>query len=272
MGWKQKRYNRIHWQNRPSTSTALNAENLNHMDAFLNEIDNALISFDAQKLDVETANGMIRTISIDVNAGIITAVQLDGTSFAWDFNTEKIPVSFSLSQGGILTMTTEDGTRFTANISDLIKEYVFDDSETVGFSRRFESSEDNGKGTYHVTAVIKSGSINAEHLDPDYRADIQQFKNDSESSANDSLLYSKDSKRWAVGDEEYDVSLTDNSKYYSEQSRMEYERAKNEAERAGQYADFAIPDFMLINNRLYIKRKGSVDFVVQNNRLYAKLA
>ena len=227
MAWTTKKYARINWKNRPSTATALGATNLNRMDVFLNEIDNGMIEFEASKLNVELAKKMFVSLTIDVNTGIITATQYDGTVFTWDLNLEKIPVSFSLSEDGVLTMTTEDGTEFTANIADLIKEYVFDDSDTIGFSKRFDTTDEDPKGTYHVTAVVKNGSINEEHLNPDYRSDIQRFTNTAQTAANDSLQYSKDSKRWAVGDAEYEGSNTDNSKYYKEQA----EAARDQAEK-----------------------------------------
>lgn len=226
MAWNTKRYARINWKNRPSTATALGATNLNRMDAFLNEVDNALIEFDASKLSVELANKMFVSLTIDVNTGIITATQYDGTIYTWDLNLEKIPVSFSLSEDGVLTMTTEDGTEFTANIADLIKEYVFDDSDTIGFSKEFKTTDDDPKGTYHVTAVVKAGSIKSEHLNPDYRADIQNLTNTAQEAANDSLQYSKDSKRWAVGDAEYPGSEDDNAKKYKELA----EAARDQAE------------------------------------------
>ena len=196
MAYNKKKYIRINWKNRPSTATALGATNLNHMDVFLNEVDNALIEMEAAKLDIVTANSMIAGITFDKDKGLMTVRELNGTTYTYDWNVEKIPVSFSLSEDGILTMTTQDGTQFTANIADLIKDYVFDDSDTIAFTKEFQT-EDN---SYHVGASVKNGSIKAEHLDPDYRADIQNFSNVAQTAANDALTYSKDSKRWAVGD------------------------------------------------------------------------
>jgi len=219
MAWNEKRYNRINWKNRPSTATALGATNLNHMDVFLNEVDNALIEFDANKLNIATANSMLARLNIDTETGVVTATQLDGTVYSWDLNLEKIPVSFSLSEDGVLTMVTDDGTEFTANIADMIKEYVFDDSDTIAFEKTYQQNDNGGKGAYHVTAIIKAGSITGEHLDPDYRTDIQQYSNNAQTSANDSLQYSKDSKRWAVGDEAYEGSDKDNSKWYQNLSK-----------------------------------------------------
>ena len=43
MAYTNKKYARINWQNLPAMTTALGATNMNHMDVFLNEVDNALI-------------------------------------------------------------------------------------------------------------------------------------------------------------------------------------------------------------------------------------
>lgn len=231
MAYNKKKYIRINWKNRPSTATALGATNLNHMDVFLNEVDNALIEMEAAKLDIVTANSMIAGITFDKDKGLMTVRELNGTTYTYDWNVEKIPVSFSLSEDGILTMTTQDGTQFTANIADLIKDYVFDDSDTIAFTKEFQTGDDS----YHIGASVKNGSIKAEHLDPDYRADIQNFSNIAQTAANDALTYSKDSKRWAVGDTSYEGSETDNSKYYKEQAenaRDAAEKARDEAQAA----------------------------------------
>ena len=233
--WDSKKYNRINWKNRPSTATALGATNLNKIDVFCNEVDNAMIQMDAGKLDIATANSMLASVSFDQDTGVFTFKELHGTTYTYDLNLEKIPVSFTLTEEGILIMTTEDGTEWECNIADLIKDYVFDDSETIAFEKEFVSTDDEGKGSYHVSASVKAGSINETHLDPDYRADILTYKTQAQEAANDSLDYSKDSKRWAVGDAEYEGSATDNSKYYKEQA----EAAKTAAEQARDEAQAA---------------------------------
>lgn len=228
MAYTEKKYNRINWRNSPSTATAVGATNLNRMDVFLNEVDNALITMEAAKLNIATANSMIASITFDKDKGLMTVRELNGTTYTYDWNVEKIPVSFSLSEDGILTMTTQDGTQFTANIADLIKDYVFDDSDTIAFTKEFRAEDD----AYHIGASVKNGSIKAEHLDPDYKADIQNFSNVAQTAANDALTYSKASKRWAVGDSSFEGSATDNSKYYKEQAeaaKIAAEKARDEA-------------------------------------------
>lgn len=231
--WDSKKFARINWQNRPSTTTALGATNLNKIDVFCNDVDNALIQFDAQKLNIEVANSMLASVQYDQSKGQWTFKSLDGATYTFDQNIEKIPVSFSLSETGVLTMVTEDGTEYTANIADLIKDYVFDDSDTVAFSKEFVEEDDEGKGAYHISASVKDGSIGEKHLNPDYRSDILAYKTQAQEAANDALTYSKDSKRWAVGDSEYEGSETDNSKYYKEQAeaaKAAAEKARDEAE------------------------------------------
>ena len=213
MPWNSKKYNRINWKNRPATATALGATNLNKMDVFLNEVDNYLITLDAGKLDISTANDMLKTLEIDTENGKIKATTLGGTEYDWDLNIEKIPASFSLQEDGKIIMTTDDGTQYEANIADAIRDYDFQDTDTIGFTKTYDEPGQEGnynnKGTYTVKANLKPGSVKAEHLDPDWRAEVQQFKNDAESAAADSLQYSKDSKRWAVGDESVPDSDTD---------------------------------------------------------------
>ena len=84
------------------------------MDVFLNEVDDALVLFDAQKLNISVANSMLKSVEYDTENGIWTFKQLDGTEYVFDQNIEKIPVSFSLTEDGVLIMTTEDGTEYTA--------------------------------------------------------------------------------------------------------------------------------------------------------------
>lgn len=233
--WSEKQYNRINWKNRPSTTTPLGQTNLNKVDVFCNSVDNALIQFDAQKLNISVANSMLASVAYNDDTGVWTFKTLAGTTYTFNQNIEKIPVSFTLTEDGILVMTTEDGTEWECNIADLIKDYVFDDSETVAFEKEFVGTDDDGKGSYHVSASVKAGSINETHLNPDYRADILTYKTQAQEAANDSLAYSKDSQRWAVGSAEYEGSATDNAKYYKEQAeaaKAAAEEARDEAQAA----------------------------------------
>ena len=132
-----------------------------------------------------------------------------------------------MSEEGILTFTYADGTNDSINVADLIKDTVYEESDTITFEKNFESD------IYHVTASIKNNSIEERHLKTEVMQDIRNNANIAQTAANDSLTYSKDSKRWAIGDSEYEGSEIDNSKYYKEQSelaKIAAEKARDEAQ------------------------------------------
>ena len=115
---------------------------------------------------------------------------------------------------------------------------------------------------------MKAGSINGDHLDPDYRADILTYKTQAQEAANDSLTYSKDSKRWAVGDAEYEGSETDNAKYYKEQA----ETAKVAAEQARDEAQAATGTVVMTNSQIGVgKPDGTTMTVDQTGTFSAKV-
>lgn len=255
--WSQKKYTRRNWKNLPSTATPLGATNLNAMDVFCNDVDNALIQFDAQKLNIEVANSMLASVQYDSAKGQWTFKTLAGTTYTFDQNIEKIPVSFTLSEDGVLTMTTEDGTKWTCNVADLIKDYIFENSGTVSFTKTFNDDDDS----YHVTAIIPDGSITAEKLNPDYRADIQDYMNTAQTAANDALTYSKVAKRYSEGDSAYPGSATDNAKYYKEQA----EAAKAAAEAARDEAQAATGGVIMAPGVLGVGKPDNVTIKVTSD-------
>lgn len=269
MAYNSKKYNRINWKNRPSTLTALGATNLNKMDVFLNEVDNALILMDSEKLGIKTANSMLKSVTYDNETGIWIFTQLNGETFTFDQGIEKIPVSFELSSDGILTMTTEDGTEYSVNIVELIKQYNFEASDTIYFEKDFRDD------SFHVVAHVKEGSIQGEHLDPDYRSDILTLLNQAQEAESSALQYAKDAKSWAVGDtgvrEDENVN---NSEYWSNESKRQAETAKNEADRASQYSQIVAPGFYVDEETmvLYIKSGVGIEFGVYDGVLAWKIA
>lgn len=162
-----KLYSRIIWQNFPSENTALNESNLNRMDLGLENLDNRVIEMDATKVNVEVANNLVKTWSIDEKTGLITVEHLDGSKDIFDLNIEKIPVNFELSKDGILTMTTDDGSKFTANIGAMIPVLTFEDSDTIAVS----VSGEGVNNTYSFS--IKAGSVTEDKLQPNFLADVK---------------------------------------------------------------------------------------------------
>lgn len=217
----QKVYSRINWKNFPSEETAVNETNLNRMDSGLDAIDDRVVAMDSTKFDTITANSLIKDWEIDEKTGIITITKLSGEKILFDLNIEKIPVSFALSDDGILTMTTDDGTKFTANIGAMIPILTFEDSDEIAVS---VSGEGVNK-TYSFS--VKNGSITEDKLRPDYLADIKVESAKAASSAASADKSAKDSESQAVLAKSYAVGGTgtregedtDNAKYYAEQAK-----------------------------------------------------
>lgn len=211
-----KVYTRINWEDYPSENTDLDAYNLNQMDSAIDALDNRIILQDALKLDKSAINGNIADWTMDERTGIITITKYNGEKVIFDINIEKIPVGFSMSDDGIITMTTEDGTQFTADISSMIPVLTFEDSATIAVS-----VTGTGKNkTYSFS--IKTGSVTDDMLQPNYLADIRV------ESANASA-YAQSANAKAVLSESYAIGGTgtregedtDNAKYYMEQAKQQ---------------------------------------------------
>ena len=217
-----KLYYPINWENYPSEATPVNESNLNKIDSGLNNLDNRVIEQDAIKLSKTDASNDIVNWTMDEETGVITITRRSGEQILFDLNIEKIPVSFSLSDDGILTMVTDDGTTFTANIGAMIPILTFSDSDEIAVTA-------TGTGinkTYSFS--IKDNSIKENKLQPNFLADIKvQSANASASassaasSANDSSTYATQSKSYAAGGTGTRTGEdTDNAKYYNEQAQQ----------------------------------------------------
>jgi hypothetical protein len=170
----EKLYNRIKWENYPSDATPLNESNLNKLDAATNAIDDRVISMDKTKLDVSTANSMVKNVTYDESTGIFTVEYLNGSKVNIDTKLEKIAVNFtydSVTQQIVITL--DDETKQYIDLSTLITEYEFSDTATIAFSVT------NGK----VSAVIKNGSVTSDKLEPNYLANVQLAASQAASSA-----------------------------------------------------------------------------------------
>lgn len=161
-------YTRIDWVNKKDgQTTPLGATNLNKMDAAISEMDKRIVEMDAVKADKLTVNTMLADCEYDEETGIVKLTRKNGEQIIFDLNIEKIPVAFALSESGVLTMTTEDGTEWTADIGAMIPVLTFNNSDTVNVI-----VTGSGKNkTYSFE--VKDGSITEDKLRPDYLAEIK---------------------------------------------------------------------------------------------------
>lgn len=211
-----KVYTRINWEDYPSENTDLDAYNLNQMDFAIDALDNRIISQDALKVDKSAINGNIADWTMDETTGVITITKYNGEKIIFDLNIEKIPVGFSMSDDGIITMTTEDGTQFTADIGSMIPVLTFEDSATIAVS-----VTGTGKNkTYSFS--IKTGSVTDAMLQPNYLADIRVESANASAYAQSANAKSVLAESYAIGGTgTREGEDTDNAKYYMEQAKQQ---------------------------------------------------
>lgn len=211
-----KVYTRINWEDYPSENTDLDAYNLNQMDSAIDALDNRIISQDALKVDKSAINENIADWTMDETTGIITITKYNGEKTIFDLNIEKIPVGFSMSDDGIITMTTEDGTQFTADIGSMIPVLTFEDSATIAVS-----VTGTGKNkTYSFS--IKTGSVTDAMLQPNYLADIRVESANASAYAQSANAKSVLAESYAIGGTgTREGEDTDNAKYYMEQAKKQ---------------------------------------------------
>lgn len=211
-----KVYTRINWEDYPSENTDLDAYNLNQMDSAIDALDNRIISQDALKVDKSAINGNIADWTMDETTGVITITKYNGEKVIFDLNIEKIPVEFSMSDDGIITMTTEDGTQFTADIGSMIPVLTFEDSATITVS-----VTGTGKNkTYSFS--IKTGSVTDAMLQPNYLADIRVESANASAYAQSANAKSVLAESYAIGGTgTREGEDTDNAKYYMEQAKLQ---------------------------------------------------
>lgn len=161
----QKIYSREYWENFPSEKTAINRNRLNNIEGGIDAIDDRVCALDTTKVDLTKANELVKEILWDESNGTLTVVKMNGSKAVIDTKLEKLAVNFTYDpQTQQLVITLDDGTTQNVDLSTLITEYEFLDSDTIAF----ELTPD-GK----VKAIVKEGSIQEKHLRPDYLADIK---------------------------------------------------------------------------------------------------
>ena len=160
----QKIYSREHWENFPSESTAINATRLNNIESGIDAIDDRVCALDTTKVDLTKANELVKEILWDESNGTLTVVKMNGSSAVIDTKLEKLAVNFTYNpQTQQLVITLDDGTVQNVDLSSLITEYEFLDSDTIAFEIK------DGK----VKAIVKNGSITEDKLQPNFLADVK---------------------------------------------------------------------------------------------------
>ena len=176
----------------------------------MNEVDDRVIKLDVTKLDKTTAAEMVKDVSFNEAAGSFIITYLNGATITLDTKLEKLAVNFSWNEERQqLVIILDDGTEQYVDLSALITVYEFLDSETIAFS-----VDDAGK----VTAIVKEGSIEEKHLQPNYLADIKVESAKAEAGAQEATTSALIAESYVHGDTgARENESTDNALYFYEQ-------------------------------------------------------
>lgn len=206
----QKIYSREYWENFPSEKTSINQNRLNNIEGGIDAIDDRVCALDTTKVDLTKANELVKEILWDESNGTLTVVKMNGSKSVIDTKLEKMAVNFKYDpQTQQLVITLDDGTVQNVDLSSLITEYEFLDSDTIAFEIT------DGK----VKSIVKNGSITEDKLQPNFLADIKvesakavasaKSAGESETNAAKSATDAKDSADRAQGiEDEINKKLT----------------------------------------------------------------
>lgn len=252
----QKAHSNINWENRPSDKTPIHERNLNRMDVSIDTIDDRVIVLDTTKLDKADAQTFVKSIAFDRQTGTFTITYFNGSFDIIDTLLEKIAVNFGydiVTQK--LSITLDDGTIEYIDLSALITQYEFLDSDTIAFQ-----VQPDGK----IKAIVKEGSIEEKHLRPDYLADIkvesakaELNKNAAAASAKEANEYADLSRSYAVGTNNIvrEGDETDNAKNYAQLAKKNADTSdeilKN-VEKAGEDAVDKINNAFEVNGPRFV--------------------
>lgn len=233
-----KAYSRINWENYPSDATPINKVNLNRLDSATDILDDRVITLDTTKATKTEVATLVSDVTFEESTGIITITKKNGSKVTIDTQMGKIAVNFDydpVTEQIILTLI--DGTKQYIDLSALITQYEFLDTDTVAFTIGTD-----GK----VSAIVKEGSIEEKHLEPNYLAKIKVEAAKAETSRADAAASATKAESYAVGGTgSREGEDSDNAKYYYQQAKDVSEGLKGGLQPHGTvaFADLpALPD------------------------------
>lgn len=249
------------WENTPSIISPLNASNLNKINNGLNTVDDRVIAMDTSKANKQDLLTDVVNVSYNTTTGVWTFTRRNGSTITFDQNVEKIPVSFSMDANGIITMTTADGTSYTADIGAILPVFNFIDSSVIDFT----VTTDQQTGAYNVTASIKAGSITDSMLETNYLANITIQAQNAAGSADSALLSANSAATDALMAESHNHGntgirqgeATDNAKYYKEQAAQSKLDAEAWAKGTRNGVPVTSSDPAYQNNAEYFKNEAA---------------
>lgn len=210
------------WRNYPSDESPVDEENLNRMVRSINLTDENVHNLDENKASkeelLEHTSKLFKDVQYNKTNGILTFTRKNGETITIDTPLEMVALDiFYDPVTEMLTLPLEGGGRFEVDLSRLITELEFLNSDTIAIS------VEEGK----VKAIIKEGSIQEKHLRPDYLADIRVEQGKAQLSAGKSEEFAKLSESYAHGGTGVrEGEGSDNAMEYARQAKESADRAE----------------------------------------------
>lgn len=211
------------WRNYPSDESPVDEENLNRMVRSINLTDENVHNLDENKASkeelLEHTSKLFKDVQYNKTNGILTFTRKNGETITIDTPLEMVALDiFYDPVTEMLTLPLEGGGRFEVDLSRLITELEFLNSDTIAIS------VEEGK----VKAIIKEGSIQEKHLRPDYLADIRVEQGKAQLSAGKSEEFAKLSESYAHGGTGVrEGEDADNAMEYARQAKESADRASD---------------------------------------------
>ncbi len=254
----QKAFSNFQWQNYPSMDSPINRANLMKINNGLDTVDDRVITLDTTKFNAADAQGLIKSLTFNRTNGVFTITYVNGATATIDTMLEKLAVNFGFDESTQqLVITLDDGTVKRVDLSAFIKPLELIDSDTIDFQLQSNGS---------VTAIVKEGSIQEKHLQPNYLADIRVEVSKAQSSATNAASSATTAQKQATLAKGY----SDNAKSSADTSKeylTKVEKAGDDAVKEIQNAlDVDAPSFVMDLSTGHLMYSGSrFVFNVNNN-------
>ena len=232
-----KAHTMVNWEDYPSINTPLASRILNKVDSAVDVIDNRVVEMDANKATKVEVASLVANVGYNEATGIFTITKKNGSALTIDTKLEKLAINFKYdATTQKLIITLDDGSKQYIDLSALITQYEFMDTDTVTFV-----IGSDGK----VSAALKQGSVSEEYLEPNYLAKIKVEVAKAQSSADAAALSEANaessakaaalSEKNAKASEDTVHADAESAKNYAEQAstaKTEAESARNDAQAA----------------------------------------
>lgn len=147
---------------------------------------------------INKTNPLIRSLLYNTATGVLDAVTEGGDTIrVFDLNIEKIPAAIGIVEedGKIyIRVTNDDGTYTQSDVSELLTQFSFESTETVGTTTLYYPDNPTHK---FVSFYVKDASLEMKHFAPGVLSSVIDAKESSAISAAAALQSEKNAKNSA---------------------------------------------------------------------------